>query len=129
MKVNSCSIIYFGVFEYDLDYFLAKGGSTTYIESAYKKNNESYLTQKYYPNWLGSFFIKRRTNNRSASGGVKVTNHLQLDFSKTDLAQSLTIEIEQNAKAIQYELDAIEVFLFKQNLGVFVIKTQLKRIK
>ncbi|WP_109438312.1 hypothetical protein [Aquimarina sp. AU119] len=116
--INSANLHFIGVFKYESKHIK----NDLYSESSYFFNNQDYFYQKYYPNWLHSFFNQKTLPEYGINN-----NHLQLKKEHPLLRQKqeLILRAGEEDKTIHYALSSIEVFLFRANLGIFVIKTTL----
>lgn len=115
LKINSASLNFIGTFSYEKAMIKQSLISGEYEMYNIYENNKDYFNQKYYSNWIHSFF------------GEKDNRWRQLKMSETSslLKKNLELIINENGDFINYSISEIDIFLFSDNLGLFVIKTSL----
>lgn len=120
IKVNSASYSFIGLFSYSPNKIL--NINSNFERSNFYEENKDYFQQKYYNNWLKSVFCDLEV---SPSEGV--INHFRFKKENALLktTQLISLKKQNESSSIEYLIRDIDIFLFQDNLGVFVIKIDL----
>lgn len=116
VKINSVAYSFMGLFQYEDKYL--KLAKTNYEPLDLYIKNKDYFNQKYYSNWIDSFFQAENSTSR----------HLKLKANNPLLNESFQLLDSQENTKVNYKIKAIDIFFFKANLGIFVIKIDLPEI-
>lgn len=122
IHINTASFSFIGLFNYNPNRIADNNWITNYEPSRFYEENKDYFQQKYYDNWLESIFCDICDDKNQ-------TNHLKLKKANPILneKQFLKLNNEEPEKAIEFSIRDIDVFLFPDNLGVFLIKIDLPK--
>lgn len=100
MNINSSFVAFIGFFAYDKSLCKSGAWKKDFVTSKFYTKNRTYLEQKYYSNWLHSMF--------SDDG---------------DLPNAYTYKhTEDLGSSHDFTVSAVEVLLYSDDIGIFVIK-------
>lgn len=121
ISINSASFSFIGLFQYSDKKIIQNYWKQDFEVSDFYEENADYFQQKYYDNFLNSLFCKVCDDNQPNHFALKkghsiIGNELSLNFYKDNIEST-----------INYSIRNLEVFLFPDNLGVFVIKIDLPK--
>jgi hypothetical protein len=116
-KINSVSFSFIGLFPYEKTFSQIATSQKEFSPSDFYDMNKKYVDQKYYANWIHSFFKKSTGNNEH--------RHFKLKKSSPLFEKELQLEVDDKKKSIGLNVREVNVFFFEANLGMFVIKIDL----
>ena len=120
VNINTASFSFLGLMPYSKKKLVNKDWKVNFKNSDFLSQNADYFTQKYYENWLRGIFS-------SVYEDSSINNHLIIKEDHQILSKHQNIHYKEESKkiVISYSIRSIEVFLFPNELGVFIIKIDM----
>ncbi|MEM9545023.1 MAG: hypothetical protein AAGA77_03575 [Bacteroidota bacterium] len=120
VRINTVAFSFIGLFPYEEEKVRGHRISPDYEPLNIYAENKNYFDQKYYSNWIQSFF-------RDALRQNKTPTNLKLKASSALFQKELKIEVE-GQNDITFKIREIDLFFFEASLGIFVIKVDLPKV-
>lgn len=117
-KINSASFSFIGLFPYELQSLNMPATQKEYEPLDFYENNKAYFDQKYYSNWIHSFFL-------NASRNKEIPGHFKLKKISSLFEKKLRLDIGEEKGIVNFNIREVNVFFFEGQLGIFVIKIDL----
>ena len=129
MQINSFKLKLTGSFTYDPEHVKNRFSSSSFDYAGFFTNNSKYLSQKYYSNWLNSFYyndVKLRENRL----GVLNSNHLKLheESELYDQIHAIDCFDGESERSIEFTVESVETFLLREHTGIFIIGIDLLNV-